>query len=308
MSRTVNSEWLFDEDDREFIRRQLWLVAAFCGVDVITYAILSNHFHILVRIPERKPIPEEEVFRRYSILYPRPTEHKPESLEVMTLAVELGTDDGLEWLEKQRRQMGDLSQFMKLFKQRISLAINATHDRHGTLWSERFKSVLVEDGKALETMACYIDLNAVRAGIVKDPKDYRFCGYGEALAGNRVARNGIAFATGIENWDRASEAYRQTLFGVGSNPLHEGAKISAEAFEDVIKVNGKLPLHILLRCKVKYLTDGAVFGSKAFVAEQLERQRIKYGRSRGLEPKELPPIVDWGGLTVFRRCKVGIVL
>jgi putative transposase len=35
---------------------------------------------------------------------------------------------------------------------------------------------------ALSTMAAYVDLNAVRAGIVEDPKDYRFCGYGEAEA------------------------------------------------------------------------------------------------------------------------------
>lgn len=52
-----------------------------------------------------------------------------------------------------------------------------------TLWAERFKSVLVEGfGNALETVAAYIDLNPVWAGIVEDPKDYRFCGYAEAVA------------------------------------------------------------------------------------------------------------------------------
>jgi putative transposase len=44
--------------------------------------------------------------------------------------------------------------------------------------------VLVEGaGYALTTMAAYIDLNLVRAGIVGDPKDYRWCGYGAAVAG-----------------------------------------------------------------------------------------------------------------------------
>jgi hypothetical protein len=52
----------------------------------------------------------------------------------------------------------------------------------GTLWEGRFKSVLVEGtGQTLSTMAAYIDLNPVRAGIVKDPADYRWSGYAEAV-------------------------------------------------------------------------------------------------------------------------------
>ncbi len=41
-------------------------------------------------------------------------------------------------------------------------------------------------------MVCaYVDLNAVRAGMVEDPADYRWCGYGEAVDGsNREALGG----------------------------------------------------------------------------------------------------------------------
>ncbi len=71
---------------------------------------------------------------------------------------------------------------MKLLKQRFSQWHNARNARKGTLWEERFRSVLVDGaGEALLTMAAYIDLNPVRAGIVQDPKDYRWSGYGEAL-------------------------------------------------------------------------------------------------------------------------------
>jgi len=56
------------------------------------------------------------------------------------------------------------------------------------LWTERFKSVLVEDSiEAVGMLARYIDLNPVRAGLVEDPKDYRFCGC--AVAGCSLARN-----------------------------------------------------------------------------------------------------------------------
>ncbi len=47
----------------------------------------------------------------------------------------------------------------------------------------RFKSVMAENGGCLQTMAAYIDLNPVRAGLVKKPEDYRWCGYSEALGG-----------------------------------------------------------------------------------------------------------------------------
>jgi hypothetical protein len=84
---------------------------------------------------------------------------------------------------------------MKSLKQRYSMWYNRKHNRVGTLWSERFKSVLVEgEVAALQIVAGYIDLNPVRAGIVDDPKDYRWSSYGEAVAGSARARSGLIAA------------------------------------------------------------------------------------------------------------------
>lgn len=53
--------------------------------------------------------------------------------------------------------------------------------------------MLVEGaGNPLQTMAAYIDLNPVRAGLVDDPKDYRWCDYAEAVSGSEQARSGLA--------------------------------------------------------------------------------------------------------------------
>ncbi len=57
------------------------------------------------------------------------------------------------------------------------------HSRSGTLWEDRFKSVIVESGEASRTMAAYIDLNPVRAGMFINPADYGWCSYGEAIGG-----------------------------------------------------------------------------------------------------------------------------
>ena len=53
VTRAVNGEFLFGERDREVLRRMLWQAADFSGVQVLTYCILSNHFHLLVEVPAR---------------------------------------------------------------------------------------------------------------------------------------------------------------------------------------------------------------------------------------------------------------
>jgi len=65
-----------------------------------------------------------------------------------------------------------LEHFMKELKEGFSRWFNKRHGRRGTLWQDRYRSVLVEDGEALRTMAAYLDLNPVRAGLADDPKDY----------------------------------------------------------------------------------------------------------------------------------------
>ena len=74
-------------------------------------------------------------------------------------------------------RMYDLSVFMKSLLERFTKWFNRTHSRSGTLWEDRFKSVIVESGVAARTMAAYIDLNPVRAGMVKDPADYCWSSY-----------------------------------------------------------------------------------------------------------------------------------
>jgi hypothetical protein len=72
---------------------------------------------------------------------------------------------------------------MKGVNQVFAQWFNRRHDRKGHLWGDRFKSVIVEGGRAARVISSYIDLNPVRAGIVEDPKDYRWSGYGQAMAG-----------------------------------------------------------------------------------------------------------------------------
>ena len=309
MSHTV-SEVRLDDSAREILRKQLWQVADFCGVHILTYALMSNHFHVLVRVPLKTDnVPDAELLRRHNVLHPKPSRLLAARMKIVREQLKTGGPAAVAWRKQQLALMGDISPFMKLFKQRFSIWFNRTHDRRGTLWSERFKSVLVEGrDNVLATMAAYIDLNPVRAGMAADPKDYRFCGYAEALNGNKTAQTGIIniitarAASGVK-WSAAQEAYRMRLFGDGVKPRAGKASITSAQFAKVMEAKGTLPMTDVLRCRVRYFTDGAALGSKAFVAEQLARYRRQTGQRKRIPLRELPPITEWGDLVAMRGAR-----
>ena len=143
MTRTVNGAFLLDDPAKEVLRKQLWQIAAYCGIRVLTYAIMSNHFHVLVRVHKAGGLSDAELLRRYALLYPKPTRFQQQRIEVIQHWLSTGDPEGEAWRKRQLALMGDVSQFMKLLKQRFSVWFNRTHSRYGTLWAERFKSVLV---------------------------------------------------------------------------------------------------------------------------------------------------------------------
>jgi len=302
----TTAEVYFDDCAKEILRKQLWQVADYCGLQILTYAVMSNHFHVLVRVPlKTDDIPDAELLRRYHVLHPTLSTPQAIRMKLVTAQLKTGGPDAEAWRKQQLGLMGDISPFMKLFKQRFSIWFNRTRNRRGTLWSERFKSVIVEGrGNVLSTMAAYIDLNPVRAGITADPKDYRFCGYAEAVKGNKLAQTGITSIVTDgqphEKWQHAQEAYRMRLFGDGVKHRAGKAAITPAQFAKVMEENGRLPLSTVLRSKVRYFSDGAVLGSKAFVTEQLALYRRQTGLRKRISMRSLLPVTEWGDMVTMR--------
>jgi len=265
---------------------------------------MSNHFHVLVRVPQRAGVADSELVRRYRVLYPKPTKYQTARFGVIQAQLKTEGAEADSWRDRQLAMMGDLSPFMKLVKQRFSVWFNRSHQRYGTLWAERFKSVLVEaKSGVLRTIAAYIDLNPVRSGLVDDPKDYRFCGYAEAVAGHKLARLGLArLVEGgrKRGWRWTQDSYRETLFGKGAAPKEGGVKIDAAAMQKVIKAKGRLPLHQVLRCRVRYFTDGAVLGGQTFVQQHLTNDQKLTGKRSRTAPRPVPRVTDWGDLSTLR--------
>lgn len=287
MSRVVNRDYIFGDEEKEFFRRTMRRLEAFMGVRVLTYAIMSNHWHILLEVPHETNVEDEELHRRINAFYSKQRANAimQEYERVAAYAQQTGNSAWLEdWREKYTSRMGNLSIFVKELKERFSKWYNRKHNRRGTLWEERFKSVLVENSDhIIATMATYIELNPVRAGLVEDPRDYRFCGYAEAVAGGAEARAGIEQILHMHgqqaSWRKLAAQYRIHLFSTGEE-TSERTGLNSGKVQEVIENGGALSTYELMRCRIRYFNDGVALGSKLFIEEVFEQHRSLFGEKR----------------------------
>jgi putative transposase len=297
MSRTCGGEVFFDDVEKEALKRVLWRLAEFSGVKLVTYCIMKNHFHALVEVPKQEiwlerfagPEGEQRLLDHLRVLYSNAY------VDFLRMEIAELRKQGLESLVQTKlagikRRFCDLSVFVKEVKERFSRWFNKRRERKGTLWMDRYKSVLVEGkGEPLHTMAAYIDLNPVRAGLVDDPKDYRWCGYAEAVSGIRRAQRGLSKVTGtpVDGWEKGgAEAYRCLLFSSAVeikdaqnvNIVRKG--VTADEAREVLQKGGKLSSLELVRLRVRYFSDGLVLGSKEFVENVFTENRTKFAPRR----------------------------
>src|SRR5690606_29842844 len=101
MTRTVNGERLLDDVAKEVLRKQLWQIAEYCGVQIVTYAIMSNHFHVLVRVPRWSQPSDAELLRRYALLYPKPTRYQAARMEAIRGQLKSDGPEAVLWRNRQ---------------------------------------------------------------------------------------------------------------------------------------------------------------------------------------------------------------
>jgi putative transposase len=316
MSRVVDRRMVLDDKEKERFRQLMRNAAAFSGVDVLTYTILDNHFHLLLHVPERRPVDDREFIHRYAALYGRKSASRI-ACDLAALRADGENEAADELKAPFIERMYDLSAYMKTVKQRFTQSFNKRHGRKGTLWEERFKSVLVEGSQgALSAIATYIDRNAVRAGIVSDAKDYRFCGYGEAMGGSRKAKEGLTMVMrsigGNMPWSEACAEYRKLLYisgqAQGSTPEGRPAKpgFSQVEVDRVLEAGGQLTVQQALSCRVRYFSDGLILGSRAYVDDAFHRHRDRFGQKRKSGARRMKEIA-WGDLFAARRLQLAPV-
>ncbi|MBK1833035.1 chemotaxis protein CheW [Roseibacillus ishigakijimensis] len=319
----MNRDFVLGEMEKAKFSEFMRLYERLYGLRIVSYCLMSNHFHLLVEVPQRpadEALPDDEglIAHVEKCLGGKAATNLRWELE--HYRAQSNNQAAEELRESWFARMWDISQYMKILKQRFTQWFNRVHQRRGTLWEDRFKSVLVEGkGPALKAMAAYIDLNPVRAGICEDPKDYRWCSYGEAVAGGKKAtrarqaliwldsftigmtgeareRSSIQGQEGPCSLDDSLRRWRCYLFGIPESEArqkeelaHEQSGGKAHLFRariprqkalEVLENGGRLEKADYLRCRVRYFIDGGALGSKAFIEEVFQEAKSHFHSKR----------------------------
>ena len=193
VSRCVRRAFLCGTDHysgRCFEHRRGWIIervkqlAGVFAIDVAAYAVMSNHYHLVVRVDAERARgwSRDEVLRRWTRLFEGPPAVR--SLlagrgDTLDEATRLAID---AWAENYRARLHDLSWFMRVLNESIARQANAEDDVTGRFWEGRFRSQALLDEQAILSAMAYVDLNPIRAQMADTPERSAFTSVAERIA------------------------------------------------------------------------------------------------------------------------------
>ena len=190
IARCVRRAFLCGQDPLtgfNFEHRRQWIVdrlhdlSAVFAVDLCAYAVMNNHYHVVLRInlEQAAAWSDEEVAMRWRQLFQRPdcVQHwlKGHSLD----ATELGRVQ--QCIDLWRQRLSDLSWFMRCLNESIARMANKEDNCTGRFWEGRFKSQALLDERALLACMAYVDLNPIRAAIAATPEQSHYTSIKERI-------------------------------------------------------------------------------------------------------------------------------
>jgi len=250
------------EHRREWVRDLIRQAAGAFAVDVLSYAVMSNHLHIVVltdpnRVQGWSPA---EVATRWASAHPRTApDGSPQAWSPVEIA-EKAADAA--WIDTIRKRLRSLSWFMKNVKERLARRANRDDGCTGHFWEGRFQSVPLLDQAAVIAAMVYVDLNPIRAAMAQTPEasDY----------------------TSVQDRCAARQAYR----AVHLVPALSATPTTPES---------GLWIAPIVRATIDQ-PDGCAFTAAVSLDEYLtlvdETGRIVRGDKRGAIPANLAPILE----------------
>jgi len=287
MSRTALDGFPFGEVEKDELVKIIKKFSKLFFVEVFGFCILDNHFHLLIQMFPEHNFEDEEIRKRCKA-------HYGEDFEVFD-----------EQIAAYRSKLSSLANYMKEIKQAFSRNYNQRHNRRGTLWGERFKSVMVENGETLINCLAYIDLNPLRAGLVERPEQYRWNSLGYHVQTNN-RDNFLSTDFGLKEFNVRSKKerirrYRRYVYEAGS--LNQPEKGSVKVIENKVLEKERsrefeLSKSDRFRYRTRYFTDSGIIGSKEFVSINYQRFKHIFQSKHEKKPK---PIKGLEGMYSLKR-------
>jgi REP element-mobilizing transposase RayT len=229
IARCVRRAFLCGEDKytgQDFNHRRGWLVdqlkrqAAVFGIGICAYAIMSNHYHVVLRV-NRDAVTgwsDEEVMERWTRLFRGPLLVQRQLAGEALTAPESATvkDIVAVW----RTRLYDVSWFMRCLNETIARRANVEDACTGRFWEGRFKSQALLDDAALLSCMAYVDLNPIRAGIASSLKDSDFTSIRERLEDLAAASPGSVSVLTEPPWKQSSLLPFSSGGQCGTSPQH----------------------------------------------------------------------------------------
>jgi len=177
INRCVRRAFLCGDDEvtgknydhrRDMIRARLEFLAGIMGIEVLGYAVMSNHFHCILR--SRHDVVEtwsdDEVALKWWTLCPARKNKDKSPAEPTEFELNSIRNDK-KGLKEKRRRLSSISWFMRFLSEKIARESNKQDKCTGRFWEGRFKAQVLLDDAAILACMQYVDLNPIRAGIAK---------------------------------------------------------------------------------------------------------------------------------------------
>ena len=190
ISRCVRRAFLCGKDARtgfDFEHRRQWIVdrikllCSVFAVDLCAYAVMSNHYHTVIRINQDQAVEwsNREVAERWMQIFTGPILMHRHLAGTDLTSLEL--EQVAELMATWRKRLCDISWFMRCINEPIARMANAEDHCTGRFWEGRFTSQALLDERAVLACMTYVDLNPIRAAMARTPEQSEYTSIRERI-------------------------------------------------------------------------------------------------------------------------------
>ena len=287
ISRTALPDFPIGDMEKDFLLKLIRRFSELYFTEIIGFCLMGNHFHLLVKMLPDRNFSDEDVRKRVEVFYGEdyifPEGH----------------------LGHFRKKLASLSEFIRDIKVNFTRYYNKRNDRRGYFWGDRFKSVIVDKGETLVNCLAYIDLNPLRAGLVKRPEEYRWSSIGYHMQTNnkdKFLSTDFGFKEfNVKNEKERVRRYRKYMYYAGSIDRPDKGKINVidpRVFYKEKRKDFKITQASRLRYRTRYFTDSGIIGSKEFVNRHYQQFKHLFTSKNEKVPK---PIQGLSGIYSMKR-------